>query len=88
MQPQHGKLLTDAGARKVPANLASKLDVSRETFEKLEHYASLVVKWQKSVNLVANSTIPDLWTRHIWDSAQLAPLVMAQQTADDALAHS
>ena len=34
----------------IPANLASKLDVSRETFEG-EHYASLVVKWQKSVNL-------------------------------------
>ena len=69
-------------ARKVPADLASNLDVSRETIEKLEHYASLVVKWQRSVNLVANSTIPDLWTRHIWDSAQLAPLVMAQKTAN------
>ena len=69
-------------ARKVPADLASKLDVSRETIEKLEHYASLVVKWQRSVNLVANSTIPDLWTRHIWDSAQLAPLVTAQKTAN------
>ena len=69
-------------ARKVPADLASNLDVSRETIEKLEHYASLVVKWQRSVNLVANSTIPDLWTRHIWDSAQLAPLVTAQKTAN------
>ena len=69
-------------ARTVPADLASNLNVSRETIEKLEHYASLVVKWQKSVNLVANSTIPDLWTRHIWDSAQLAPLVTAQKTAN------
>ena len=69
-------------ARKVPADLASNLDVSRETIEKLEHYASLVVKWQRSVNLVANSTIPNLWTRHIWDSAQLVPLVTAQKTAN------
>ena len=69
-------------ARTVPADLASNLNVSRETIEKLEHYASLVVKWQKSVNLVANSTIPDLWTRHIWDSAQLAPLVTDQKTAN------
>ena len=69
-------------ARTVPADLASNLNVSRETIEKLEHYASLVVKWQRSVNLVANSTIPDLWTRHIWDSAQLAPLVTAQKTAN------
>ena len=70
------------GSMPIPANLASKLDVSRETFERLEHYASLVVKWQKSVNLVANSTIPDLWTRHIWDSAQLVPLVVAHRRAD------
>ena len=69
-------------ARTVPADLASNLNVSRETIEKLENYASLVVKWQKSVNLVANSTIPDLWTRHIWDSAQLAPLVTDQKTAN------
>ena len=69
-------------ARKVPADLALNLDVSRETIEKLECYASLVEKWQRSVNLVANSTIPDLWTRHIWDSAQLAPLVTAQKTAN------
>ena len=48
---------------------------------RLEHYASLVVKWQRSVNLVANSTIPDLWTRHIWDSAQLVPLVIAHRRA-------
>jgi 16S rRNA (guanine527-N7)-methyltransferase len=26
-------------------------------------------------NLVAKSTLPDLWSRHFWDSAQLAPLI-------------
>ena len=69
----------------IPANLASELDVSRETFEKLEIYANLVVKWQKSVNLVANSTIPDLWHRHIWDSAQLAPLVATHPSSGSPL---
>ena len=63
---------------KIPASLASKLDVSRETFEKLSLYADLVTKWQKSMNLVANSTIPSLWHRHIWDSAQLVPLLQIQ----------
>lgn len=59
----------------MPDAFARELDVSRETLEKLEIYAALVEKWQRSVNLVANSTIPDLWHRHIWDSAQLVPML-------------
>jgi 16S rRNA (guanine527-N7)-methyltransferase len=46
-------------------------DVSRETLEKLEHYAALLKKWNPRINLVAKSTLDDLWTRHIVDSAQL-----------------
>lgn len=48
-----------------------KLDVSRETFEKLEHFAALFHKWSASINLVAPSTRDDLWRRHIVDSAQI-----------------
>jgi 16S rRNA (guanine527-N7)-methyltransferase len=50
---------------------ALPLDVSRETLEKLEHYAALLKKWNPRINLVAKSTLDDLWTRHIVDSAQL-----------------
>lgn len=50
---------------------ALKLNVSRETFEKLEHFASLFHKWSASINLVAPSTRDDLWRRHIVDSAQI-----------------
>ena len=32
----------------------------------------LLTKWQKRINLVAASTMPDLWRRHMYDSAQLA----------------
>ena len=46
-------------------------DVSRETLQKLELYAQLVTKWQSSIGLVGKSTIPDLWRRHMLDSAQL-----------------
>src|SRR5690606_18856309 len=35
---------------------------------------SLFKKWAKSINLVAPSTLEELWTRHIADSAQLAQL--------------
>lgn len=50
---------------------ATVLDVSRETTERLEHYAALLRKWNPQINLVAQSTLNDLWTRHIIDSAQL-----------------
>lgn len=51
------------------AALASR--VSRETLSHLERYAELLVKWQKTINLVAPSTVPHVWSRHMLDSAQL-----------------
>lgn len=60
---------------KPPAPLVSRLDVSRETQDRLTAYVALVEKWQRRVNLVSASTLPDIWSRHIWDSAQLASLV-------------
>jgi len=52
-------------------NFAQLFDVSRETVERLQAYAALLTKWNPKINLVAKSTIPDLWRRHIADSAQL-----------------
>jgi len=46
-------------------------NVSRETFEKLEAYASLLREENRRQNLVAASTLDQLWERHILDSAQL-----------------
>lgn len=46
-------------------------DVSRETFERMEHYANLLTKWNPAINLVAPSTLPELWARHFLDSAQI-----------------
>lgn len=48
--------------------------VSRETQERLQHFAELFQKWAKTINLVAPSTIDDLWRRHIADSAQIFQL--------------
>ncbi|HEX9448902.1 MAG TPA: 16S rRNA (guanine(527)-N(7))-methyltransferase RsmG [Dongiaceae bacterium] len=54
-------------------------DVSRETLAaglaRLEIYAGLLLKWQKAINLVGPATLPDLWCRHMLDSAQLLPLL-------------
>ncbi len=48
------------------------IDVSRETWEKLEIYRDLLIKWQKAVNLVSGKSLPEAWERHFEDSAQLA----------------
>src|ERR1700709_830546 len=45
--------------------------VSRETESRLDAYVDLLVLWQAKTNLVASSTLPNLWTRHISDSLQL-----------------
>ncbi|MCY4541653.1 MAG: 16S rRNA (guanine(527)-N(7))-methyltransferase RsmG [Rhodobacteraceae bacterium] len=39
--------------------------------DKLTAYAQLLQDWNRGINLVAKSTIDDLWHRHILDSAQL-----------------
>ena len=45
--------------------------VSRETYEKLEIFNKTLIKWQKSINLISNSSLEHIWTRHFLDSAQL-----------------
>jgi len=49
-------------------------DVSRETNERLHIFAKLLRTWNSKINLVASSTIDDLWSRHFVDSAQLLTL--------------
>lgn len=48
-----------------------KINVSRETFSLLELYVKLILKWNKSINLISKSTEEQIWQRHILDSAQL-----------------
>jgi 16S rRNA (guanine527-N7)-methyltransferase len=48
--------------------------VSRETEARLDRYVDLLLEWQAKTNMVAPSTLPNLWTRHISDSLQLLTL--------------
>ena len=50
------------------------LSVSRETIDRLDKYEALITKWNPKINLVASSTLEDIWVRHFLDSAQLASL--------------
>jgi len=49
-------------------------NVSRETFERLIRFEQRFRTWNQRINLVAASTLDDLWARHIVDSAQLVAL--------------
>lgn len=62
-------------ARMDPAEFARVSGVSRETLARLERYAQLLEKWQRAINLVSPASLQDLWRRHMWDSAQLSPLI-------------
>jgi 16S rRNA (guanine527-N7)-methyltransferase len=64
-----------------PADLAADraraltlIHVSRETLDRLDKFVTLLVKWQRTTNLIAPSTIAHVWTRHVADSLQLVNL--------------
>jgi 16S rRNA (guanine527-N7)-methyltransferase len=50
---------------------AARLDVSRETLERLALHLELLTRWQPAINLVGPATLADPWRRHVLDSAQL-----------------
>ncbi len=50
-------------------------DVSSDIYARLETYHALLLKWQKAVNLVGNSTLDEAWERHFADSAQLVQYI-------------
>ncbi len=58
-----------------PGDLAAQLDVSRETLDKLESFVALVESWQPKINLISSKSVPDIWLRHVFDCAQLGPLI-------------
>ncbi len=60
-----------AGAETNEETLAARLGVSRETAVRLKRFVSLLRRWNARINLVAPSTLPQVWDRHVLDSLQL-----------------
>jgi 16S rRNA (guanine527-N7)-methyltransferase len=54
--------------------------VPKGTESRLDRYVELLLEWQAKTNLVAASTIPNLWTRHVADSLQLLGLAPTAKT--------
>src|SRR5262245_42788727 len=66
-----------------PADRARALTltpVSRETLVRLDRFVALLEQWQRTTQLVAPSTMPRLWTRHVADSLQLLDLAPEART--------
>jgi 16S rRNA (guanine527-N7)-methyltransferase len=54
--------------------------VSRETERRLDRFVDLLLDWQRKINLISPSTIPNLWIRHVADSLQLLDLAPEPNT--------
>lgn len=66
------------GAPDLSADRAEALrlfPVSRETTKRLDRFVALLLEWQAKINLIAPSTIPEIWIRHIADSLQLLDVI-------------
>jgi 16S rRNA (guanine527-N7)-methyltransferase len=50
-------------------------DVSRETHLRLEAYVALLLRWNRTINLISRRDEAQIWTRHIHDSLGLLPLL-------------
>jgi 16S rRNA (guanine527-N7)-methyltransferase len=48
--------------------------VSDSALARLDRYVALLLDWQSRINLIAPSTVPEIWTRHVADSLQLLDL--------------
>ncbi|MEX5563668.1 16S rRNA (guanine(527)-N(7))-methyltransferase RsmG [Pseudophaeobacter sp. 1A16562] len=51
--------------------LLERLNVSRETLDRLKIFEQVLLKWNPKINLVSRNSLDDLWTRHIIDSVQV-----------------
>lgn len=49
--------------------------ISRETQARLDAHLALLRRWNAKINLVAKATLAEAQSRHLADSAQLAPLI-------------
>jgi 16S rRNA (guanine527-N7)-methyltransferase len=56
------------------------VNVSRETLARLDRLVDLLLEWQQTRNLIAASTVPSIWTRHVADSLQLLDLAPEAKT--------
>ncbi|MEA2835227.1 MAG: rRNA (guanine527-N7)-methyltransferase, partial [Methylobacteriaceae bacterium] len=64
------EIAADLVAKNCKAAL-TRIPLTRAEQKRLKIYEALLIRWQGMLNLVSTASLPQLWTRHIIDSAQL-----------------
>lgn len=72
--------MTENEARSYVENITA---ASRETIARLEQFAAAVIAENRNQNLISQSTISEIWRRHILDSAQLLRFVSERPTPSE-----
>ena len=62
-----------------PVEFQREFNIGPAALARVNHFVALLQKWQPRINLVSASTLPDLWQRHLRDSAQLLHLLPEQR---------
>ncbi len=57
--------------KEVKSILLNKLNFSQDALYKLDIFCREVIEYNKKFNLISKSTVPNIWDRHVLDSAQL-----------------
>ena len=63
-----------------PEAFQTRFSTSNEVLLDLKRFSTLLVKWNKRINLISKSTESDLWQRHFADSACLTTVVDPPKT--------
>jgi 16S rRNA (guanine527-N7)-methyltransferase len=72
--PRDLETLIAADRERALALLTDSREIAPGIPERLDRFVAVFLQWQATTNLVAPSTLPELWTRHIADSLQLLPM--------------
>ena len=61
--------------KEVKSILVNKLNFNQDALYKLDNYCNEVINYNQKFNLISKSTVPEIWDRHILDSAQLVQFI-------------
>ena len=59
--------------------LRKKFNFTEISLKKVCLFSEMLLKFNKSYNLISKNTVDDVWLRHILDSAQIIPLLHAKK---------
>jgi len=63
-----------------PEQFQHEFNIGPAAMARVNVFVALLEKWQAKINLVSANTLPDLWQRHLRDSAQLLKFLPEQRT--------